>query len=523
MPRKVNNSNERDIRMSSSRIVMKNSIIGMVAQMCSMVMGFVSQRFFLKYLGLEIVGINSVIGETLGFLAFAELGVGSAITYRLYKPLVNNDQRELTALMQLYRTLYQIIGVVVSVVGLALMIFLPVFINDANADMTFIYTAYGIQLFSTASSYFFAYKRSLIFVDQKQYVCKIIDISCNIFFSFVRIAILIFYHNYHIYLLVQLMQTMTSNIIISYYCDSHYQFMKNKTKEKFDDVKGMFRDTGNILFGKLAGYVYSSTDNLVISTFAGIVTAGGFSNYRYVTNAVKNLVFSMTDSITATIGNNIQEKSREESYEMLRKYTFIRFAVANIAATGLCICTDAFVGTMFGTQYIMDSFILWLIVIDIFIGIVYGPTSEFCSVLGYFRAGKYITAFGAVINLALSIGLVQVCGVAGVLIGTCVSQLFFWIAYSALLCIKYFNSAKKLEQMWMSYISYILLTVGEIAALYFMRQKFLYGMYNLWAFIIEGVLCVGVSVVLLSVCYCRTKEYQYLLNVIKGMVKKARK
>ena len=98
--------------MSSRKIVMKNSMIGMIAQSCSMIIGFISQRFFLKYLGLEIQGINSVIIETLSFLAFAELGVGTAISFRLYKPLANNDKKELTVLMQLYSKLYRIIGVV---------------------------------------------------------------------------------------------------------------------------------------------------------------------------------------------------------------------------------------------------------------------------------------------------------------------------------------------------------------------------------------------------------------------------
>lgn len=157
----------------------------------------------------------------------------------------------------------------------------------------------------------------------------------------------------------------------------------------------------------MAGYVYSSTDNLVISTFSGIVTAGGFSVYRYVTNAVKNLICGMTDSITATIGNYMQSNDKEESYRMFRRYSFIRYVVGNVAATGLCICSDAFVGFVYGEKYILSYTVLYLIVIDIFIGIVYGPLGEFTTVLGYFSIEKYINAAGAFINLGLSVLLVQ--------------------------------------------------------------------------------------------------------------------
>lgn len=506
--------------MSSSKIVIKNSIIGTTAQICSLVISFFSQRYFLRYLGLEVQGINSVIGDTLGFLAFAELGVGTAITYRLYKPLGQKDTKELASLMQVYRFLYQIIGAVVFMVGLVLMVFLPVFINDAVSDMGFIRTAYLIQLFATASSYFFAYKRSLIFADQKQFVCKIVDICTNIFFSILRIISLICFHNFHIYLLLQFVQTLTANVILAYYCNKNYSFLKTETKEKFQDVKGLFKDTKDVLIGRVAGYVYSSTDNLVISTFSGIVLAGGFSNYKLVTNSVKNLVNSMTDSITATIGNYVQSKDAQESYRMFRNYTFIRYVVANIAATGLCICTDAFVGMAFGIEYVMQSAVLYLIVVDIFIGIVYGPLGEFTTVLGYFSIEKYINATGAIINIGLSVLLVQYLGVEGVLVGTCVSQVFFWVAKSILLFGKYFRSWENLRKMWISYIGYVALVVGQIAALYVLKQKAFGGQYTVVSFVLEGFICVGVSVAIISICYFKTEQYQYLISILKSVVLK---
>lgn len=504
--------------MSSNKIVVKNSIIGTVAQVCSMIIGFYSQRLFLRYLGLEIQGVNSVISDTLGFLSFAELGVGTAITYRLYKPLVQKDTRELTALMQLYRFLYQIIGVVVFSIGLILMLFLPIFINDASSDMGFIRGAYTIQLFATASSYFFAYKRSLIFADQKQFVCKIVDIGINIIFSIMRILSMWFYHDYYVYLVLQLFQSLTANIILANFCNKHYSFVKEKNRERFGDIKGIFKDTKDLLIGKIAGYVYSSTDNLVISTFSGIILAGGFSVYHYVTNAVKNLVSGMTDSITATIGNYIQEKDKEESYRMLRRYSFIRYVVANVAATGLCICTDAFVGFVYGKEFILSYTVLYLIVIDIFIGIVYGPIAEFTTVLGYFSYEKYINVAGAIVNIGLSVLLVQFLGVEGVLIGTCVSQVFFWVSKSILLCRKYFQSIEKLKEMWRDYVGYVVVAIVQITLLHIIKQRFFPYWYTLTAFVTEGFISVGVSAVAISICYFWTDRYQYFIGILKNIV-----
>ncbi len=227
----------------------------------------------------------------------------------------------------------------------------------------------------------------------------------------------------------------------------------------------------------------------------------------------------MTDSITATIGNYIQVNDVEKSYIMFRRYSFIRYCVANVAATGLCICTEAFVGFVFGKEYTLSYSILCLIVVDIFIGIVYGPIAEFTYVLGYFKEEKNINIAGAAINLSLSIILVQFIGVQGVLIGTCVSQIFFWVAKSILLCWKYFCSWKKLREMWVSYIGYVLLTTGQVWLLYVLMQRFLAGNYTVWAFLIEGICSVALSVTAVSICYFRTEQYQYLLNIVKGILR----
>ena len=506
--------------MLSNRIVIKNSFIGTAAQICSMLLSFISQRFFLMYLGLEIVGIQSVVGETLGILAFAELGVGTAIIYRLYKPLAENNQQEIAKLMHLYRYLYRVIGIIVLLVGMVLMLFLPVFINDSTKDMQFIRIVYIIQLISTASTYFFAYKRSLIYVDQKQFVCKIVDISVNMIFTLLRIITLILFHDYFVYLGLQLVQVVAANIILSIYCDKKYPYIHQKDCGKYENVKEIFKDTKDILVGKIAGYVYASTDNLVISTFSGIVSAGGLSNYKYVTNSVKNLVNSMTDSITATIGNFVQVKQTDESFRMLKRYTFIRYMVANIVAVGLFNCTDDLIALVFGSQYLLARSITLLIVIDIYIGIVYGPLGEFVTALGYFHYEKYINVAGAFINIALSIICVQFMGIQGVLVGTCVSQVFFWIAKSILLCGKYFGDWKKLGHLWKWYSSFIVLTGGLITGISVMVEMLWNNEVSMVLLVMKAILCIIMSMLVNTLIYFRTDSYQYMLKLISIVLAK---
>lgn len=506
--------------MLSNKIVMKNSLISTLGHMCSMLLGFIAQRCFLYYLGLEIQGINSVISDMLNFLSLAELGVGSAIVFRMYKPIVENDTETIASLMQMYRYFYRIIGGAVFAIGNILLFFLPIFAKDQTTGMNYIRLAYYIQLISTTSTYFFSYKRSLFFADQKQYVCKMIDIVTNILFTFVRIIALIMFHSYFVYLFLQLGQNLLSNGIVASYCNKRYPYIKAKNIKKYENVKEVFKDTKDILFGKIAAYVYSATDNLVISAFEGLISVGGLFNYKYVTNSVKNLITSMTEPIMASVGNYVQIKEVEDSYRMLRRYLFIRYMVANIVATGLFVCTGTFVGIYYGEQYLMSQTIPLLIVIELYIGIIYGPLNEFTSVLGYFTYEKYIHIAGAAINLVTSIVLVQIIGVQGVMIGTCISQVFFWVAKSILLSVKYFKSKEKFFQIWRQYISYTVVVIIQAAVINYCVQYLIGTVYTIPVFLFEVMLCILVPVIVAMIVFGRTEEYIYAYGMIKGILEK---
>lgn len=508
--------------MLSSKVVVKNSMIGIVGHMITMIFGFVIQKAFLYYLGLEILGVNGVISDTLGFLSLAELGVGSAITYRLYKPLVEDNEEMVASLMKLYNFLYAIIGVAVFVVGNVLMLFLPFFMKDITVDMSFVRIAYYIQLLNTSSTYFFAYKRSLLYADQKQYICKIVDLCCNIVFCLLRILALVWTKNYILYLILMLVQSVLSNIIVSIYCNKEYPVLKRRDVKRYTEIKEIFKDTKEILLGKLAGYVYSTTDNLVISSILGVTNVGSMSNYKTVTNSVKNLMSSMTDSIMATVGNFVHMKNEEEAFVMLKRYTFARYVVVNIAAAGLIVCTDTFIALCYGEEYLMTGWIPTLIVIDIFISMIYGPLGEFDNVLGYFAYEKWIHLTGAVLNLVSSILLSFRFGIVGVLVGTCLSQMFFWVSKSILLCSKYFRSKKKWMILWGKYGVYVLVEIVEVVLLKSIGDKLFINNFTIWSFGIKGVLCVIIPCILITIIFWRTDEYKYFLGMIKKFVKKGK-
>ena len=190
----------------------------------------------------------------------------------------------------------------------------------------------------------------------------------------------------------------------------------------------------------------------------------------------------------------------------------------DIAATGLIVCADTFVGVFFGEQYVLEKIISILIVTDIFIGVIYGPLGEVINLLGYFREEKIISILGAVTNLGSSIILVQIMGMKGVLYGTCISQIVFLIGDSIILFKKYFKSGKKMIQLWKRYVVYAFIVIIQTIIIELGVNQIFGKNYTLVVFVVEVIMCVIISVLVVFIVFRKTREYEYLINLLKKFV-----
>ena len=165
------------------RLAVKSSAIGLVARMSALVLSLISTRLFVQYIGIEIKGISGIISNMLSLLQLAEMGIGAAIVYALYKPLAENDIESVKSLMAFYKKSYRAIGILILFIGIIVSFFLRVLIEETSYSWDYIYLVFFIQLLTSVSTYLIgAYRRNLLYADQKQYVNVIIDTIANVVF-----------------------------------------------------------------------------------------------------------------------------------------------------------------------------------------------------------------------------------------------------------------------------------------------------------------------------------------------------
>lgn len=507
------------------KAAVKNSMVGFIGQLLSLCLQIVSRSVFIRFIGEEMLGLNNTFTSFLYTFSLAELGFQNAIAYNLYKPLREKNEAEIIEIVNVYKIIYRVVGiffVAASVLSLPLLKVITKNVEITNE----IYVFFLIQAMASACTYFLAYKRTILYADQKDYICKLVDMITNILFKFLQILVIVFLHSYFVYIVLQLIQVYVNNSIIHYLCGKKYPYLH---KVKFNKVyaKKMFQDAKEIFATRLAIYVYSATDNLIVSKVISTVKVAYLGNYTTITANMKMLLNGILYPITPIIGSYLAENdSKEKQEKNLGIYTHLRFLISLLLLVPTLILVDDFIRIWIGEKYILQPAIKVLLVADLYLFLIQGACSDYITGKGLFKQDKYVTITGAVMNLVLSLLLVGRLGMTGILLGTVCSQIFNWLGHGFIVY-KYFFAAD-----WKRFAGYIgknLYYMGCFTIIAYACQ-YMYGKLDiaemLVGFICGGCLCeVVICLLYLLLCFrCRElKElYRMFAPVLKNRMGKRR-
>ena len=283
----------------------RNATFGLVSQIINIVLSFISRTIFISVLGAEYLGINGLFTNILMLLSFAELGIGNAIIYGMYKPLATDDKEKIKSLMALYAKAYKLIGTFVFVVGLLVIPFMDLIIKEVPNITENIILIYILFLLNTSLSYFFVYKKSIITVDQKNYIVLLYQQLFKVLQTVLQITFLWLTGNYLIFLFIQITITLLENIYVSQKADKMYPFLKEKKIESLDkgERHQIFANIKALFLYKFGSVILNGTDNIIISALIGITAVGINSNYVLIISAISAVVGQIMNGFTASIGN----------------------------------------------------------------------------------------------------------------------------------------------------------------------------------------------------------------------------
>ena len=379
-----------------------------------------------------------------------------------------------------------------------------------------------LHILNSSCTYFLGYRRTLLYADKREYYSKIVDTTLNLLFFIIKIIVIIQTKNYLFFLGISIAQAILGNLIIYYICSKYYQYL-TKIKVKFADISELWPDMKNIVVSRAAGYIYGSTDNIIISAFVGAVSVGYIVNYTTVINAVGSVVNSIRNPITPMVGNLIADNRGEEHLKrVFYTYSYIQFLMAIYFLVPIIVLIQPFISLWIGSEYLLPIPIVYLYAMDKYISYVHGTLTDYINGSGLFREDKYIEVAGAVVNLLVSILLAYKIGIAGVLAGTVVAQMVFWIGRSVVVFKYCFPTLKSgLLKYWLVNIGGGIVFIITTAACIYIQSKINLksGILDL---IIGLIICEGIVTLINLICFQRTKDFKETLSFIKGIIPKKR-
>lgn len=498
----------------------KNSAWGLLQQVVICVLSLFSRRVMLDTIGIEGVGLNGLLANVVSMLSVADLGISSAIVFHMCSPLAKGDEDEICRLMDFYRTVYKIIIAVIMGLGICLMPFMRYIVHDTRFTDEYVLLIYLLFLMQTSSTYLFAYKRSLLSADQKQYIITLFDLIFKIISVTGGIVILKVTNELSYYLLFLLVTGIINNMMISVKTDKLYPYIVHKNKKlSKTKQKKIFSDVKSIFIGRLSGTVTTSTDNILISTFVGTAVTGMYSNYTIILNTLISVMNQFSNGMIGSLGNLLVTEKNTYIESVLRKLMFMMSFLVSFCAVCLSSLIDPFITLAFGDGLLLERYVVYICIAVFYFSTIKIPVWDVVRVSGLFREDKYISIVGTAVNLVMSLFLGMSIGISGILIGTICTYIIQYILKIILFYRRFLGMgfAKPL----LANIFYFLLTLAEcLAAGYLTRILPIENAYL--KFTVTAVIAPVFAVLINVLIFCRTEEFVYLKEKLLSFVKNYR-
>lgn len=496
----------------------KNIIFGVILRAYQIIVPFLMRTAMIYLMGVQYLGLNSLFTSVLQVLNLAELGVGSAMIYSMYRPIAEDDNTTICALMKLYRTYYRLIGLIIAVVGCILTPFIPKLISGDIPQGINIYILYLLNLGATVLSYWlFAYKNSILQAHQRTDIVSKVTLITNTIQYVLQLFVLWIFKNYYLYVIVMLVTQALTNIVTAIMADKIYPQFKPKGELHKEEIHQINQKIRDLFTAKLGGVVVGSADTIVISAFLGLTTLAVYQNYYFIMNSICGFITVIFSAITAGIGNSLVTESSEKNYNDFKKFTFIICFI-------LCICCCCFVGLYqpFMKLWVGKKFMLSFSFVILFcilfycleLAMVWATVKD---AAGLWHSDRFRPLIGACANLIMNIVLVQVIGLYGIILSTVFSYIFIsmpWLIHNLFKFL--YNESLKVYLKDLSMYILVAILATTITTIICRKITFV-GIFEL---VFKGIISIIIPVSIEILCYRKKEEFKESIKLVKKMLKK---
>ena len=422
------------MKIERTKNATRNIIFSSLQKIYQLLVPFIMRTVMIYYMGAQYLGLTSLFTSILSVLSLAELGVGSAMVFSMYKPIAENDYTTICALMRLYRTYYRVIGGVIAVIGILIIPVVPDLVQNGLPAELNIYVLYIMNLSSTVLSYWlFAYKNCLLSAYQRNDISSKIILVTNTLQYLIQFAVIVFIKNYYLYFLVAIATQIVTNIVTAIIVNKIFPQFKPIGKLEKNEIKSINQRVKDLFTAKLGYTIVNSADTIVISAFLGLEMLAIYQNYYFIMTSVLGFVMIALNSCTAGIGNSLIIESMEKNYNDLKKMNFLLGWINTFCVSCMMCIFQPFMKIWMGDKLLLPTVYVVLFCIYFFL---YSTNQLLCTYkdsAGLWHSDRYRPLTAALFNLILNLILVKEYGLFAILLSTILSYILIgmpWLIHN---------------------------------------------------------------------------------------------
>lgn len=501
---------------SRTRNVSRNILFGTANKIVTLILPFISRTLLLYLMGTTSLGISTLFASILNFLSLAELGFGAAVVYSMYKPIADNNEVEICALLNYYKKLYRYVGVAVLTLGAVLTPFLPRLIKGDVPDKVNIYVLFFLYLINSVISYFFAgYRQSLLNAYQRTDVRDKIAMLVTIGVRIAEILVIYLTKNLYYYVCATICGTLVTNLMTSIVTRRMFPNIECGGDVSDEVKKEINKKLGGLFGTKLNSIVVHQADTIVISAFLGLTLLAQYGNYYYIVSAVSGFVMMFFSSMTASIGNKIASDTREEVFKLFKKINFINNWIVGCSTICLLCITHPFMIIWVKKELTLPVIMSILMALYFYIYQIQRTLLTFKDAGGLWYEDRYRPYVSMVFNVVSNIILVQFIGIYGIVISTILA--FFisvpWCNHVVFKVMFQKSPLKNIMEMILNFIITSAIGVGTFLICSLLPVSIIGIVFRL-------IICLIIPNVLYIVAFCKKEEFKYIKGLMRKVVRR---
>ena len=506
-----------------SKKILINSLFGLFGYLLLMVSNFITRSVFIDQLGMSMAGVDTTFKNFLHVLSLAELGLSTGLTYKLYKPIQEQDNYAIKKILNFYKKAYSVIAAVFMGGALVLSVVVNFFVSDSGLHPVYISVLFILYAADTVASYLFANRKALIVADQNNYIVNRNDALISLLALVFQVTLLYLTRSFIVFALVKIVcRLLGASLIGRKFTKLYPHIAADRSKDLIsgEERKALMQNMSAMLCHRIGGVSVTATGSAIISKILGTVMAGIYGNYTLITTTLLQLLTQIFHGITASYGNVLHSEEEGFVYKKFKQIYFFNYLLISFATVSVAVLIQPFMRFWISEQgsilpyRTVALFLVYFYLFGMRRVILMSKDSA-----GLYRPDRYCAILEAVLNIFLSIVLaLKLHSIDGIILANIISVFLIPFWTQPILVYKRVLFRNPLHY-YLRYGVYTLITAAMTVLTLWLSSYITVGPILLELFV-KAIVCLAVPNLINLVLFWRTEEMRSLIAMFKRLVKR---